>query len=108
MKCIKCGGKGKLVVHHNTGLDSSGHYWEELSCGFCAGTGDMSDEQFETIQNGIAQRKARQARGETLSEAATRMGICISSVSAVENGRKRMTDVPGYINQEQGAPHVAI
>lgn len=108
MKCIKCGGKGKSVVHHNTGLDSSGHYWKELSCGFCSGTGDMSDEQFETIHNGIAQRKARQARGETLSEAASRMGICISSVSAVENGRRRMTDVHGYIDQEQGAPHVAI
>lgn len=108
MKCIKCGGKGESMAHHNTGIDSSGHYWRAIPCSFCSATGEMSDEQFETIQDGIAQRKARQARGETLSEAATRMGICISSVSAVENGRKRMTDVPGYINQEQGAPHVAI
>ena len=68
----------------------------------------MSDEQFDIIQHGIAQRKARQTKGETLTEAAVRMGICISSVSAVENGRKRMTDVLGYINQEQGDSHVAI
>lgn len=68
----------------------------------------MSDEQFEIIQHGIAQRKARQAKGETLHEAAARMGVCISSVSAVENGRKRMADIPGYINQDQGASHVAI
>lgn len=107
MKCVKCGGKGKSMVHHNTGADSSGHYWRELSCSYCDGTGDMSDMQMQKIEDGVAQRKARQAKGETLSEAAFRMGVCISAISAIENGKKSVSEVTGYIDQ-QGAPNVAI
>lgn len=41
IECECCNGAGKTGAHHNTGFDSSGHFWTESECPACKGSGKI-------------------------------------------------------------------
>jgi len=96
MKCPQCNGERQLYGHTNTGLDSSKHTWGWRPCGLCKGSGSVPDEMAEWIDDGKRLQKARQLRGETMFEMSQRTGISSADISAVEQGRKPSSAVPGY------------
>lgn len=94
--CPKCGGQGSSTCHHNTGLDSSGHYWAEKECRLCRGAGTVSDAVLAQVAEGQRLQARRRARGESLLGAARRMGITTAAVSQVEQGYIPRSAVTGY------------
>lgn len=56
VECECCRGSGKTTLHHNTGIDSSGHFWSESECPACKGSGkidlraalEMKDKQLKS------------------------------------------------------------
>lgn len=94
MICPTCNGSGNGgPVHYNTGINKRtgmcGGYWKQYSdCFRCQSTGVVPDEMAQWIIDGKALRKIRVERGELLHEAAKRMSIESSELSAIEQGRK--------------------
>lgn len=94
MICPACNGTGDGgAVHVNTGFNErtgrcSG-YWKQASeCFRCSGKGIVPDEMIEWIRKGKELRKIRKDSGESLHDAAARLGIDICELSAIELGRK--------------------
>lgn len=89
--CAACNGNHTRTgpVHHNTGPDSSGHYWtEETSiCHVCEGRGWNYLARQAAYLEARRSRDARVARGETMYDAALRLGIRTSELSGHESGR---------------------
>lgn len=56
-------------------------------CDFCGGLGHVSLEKAEAWVTGRKMREERLARNESLREAAKRMGIKPSELSAIEHGK---------------------
>ncbi len=88
MKCPLCKGTKQIYGHANTGPDSSKHRWEMQPCLTCKGTGEVDDDYHNRVAAGMQMRMERLARGESLYDAAIRMGISSSELSARETGRK--------------------
>lgn len=94
MKCPDCCGTGKTGhVHVNFGYDERtggcrGEWRETMPCLRCKGSGEVSDEMAQWMADGKAMRDARVARGESLMEAARRMGMGSAELSAIEHGRR--------------------
>lgn len=88
MICPSCNGKKIIWGHCNTGPDSSKHYWGEIKCFRCKGSGQVTDEAKQWIANGAAMAKSRRDNNLTLIEAAKTLGISVSELSAIENGYK--------------------
>lgn len=95
MICPTCNGKGHNFGHCNTGPDSSQHYWGDLKCFRCKGSGEVPDEMKQWIADGKAMVKARRDNGLTLIEAAKTLGISSAELSAMENGHKPFTGKAG-------------
>lgn len=89
--CRMCDGKGATgPVHINRG--DKPHEWREnMPCRDCDGTGVWSAERFERWQAGQKLRSARILNDESLREAAKRMGIGPAELSAIEAGRRALS-----------------
>lgn len=85
--CETCGGRGSTgPVHINRG--DAPHEWREsMPCRDCAGTGRWTAERHARWQAGQKMRAERLARGESLREAAQRMGITPARLCDIEAGR---------------------
>ena len=88
VKCPLCNGEKGSICHHNTGLDSSRHYWGWADCLTCKGTGTVDIQTLSNIEIGKKLRLARLYAGLSLMDAANKW----SSPSGRECGRQR----PGY------------
>lgn len=95
MICPDCNGEKKVFAHVNRGEQGSGFGW--IRCFRCKGSGDVPDEQAQWMSEGIKRRCDRVARGLTLREEAERLGIAVTTLSAVERG---MTPYPSVLTQE--------
>ena len=88
--CPRCQGRGWYgPVHINRG-DQTHEWRERMQCDFCAGTGKIDDDHRDAWKLGQAFRGARCAREESLGEAAKRLGLKASELSALEMGRGGM------------------
>jgi DnaJ-class molecular chaperone len=86
-RCPHCNGEGGGNAFINRGPDISTHSVEWVRCRTCEGAGVISGERAVLVAQGKAMRDARVARQETLLEAARKMGITPSRLSAIERGR---------------------
>jgi ribosomal protein S27AE len=81
-----------MLAHVNGGVNpkTGGCNTEEkaLACPTCDGVGTISAEHAQRIVDGKRLRAERVERGETLLDAATRMGLKASELSAIESGRR--------------------
>ena len=103
--CPACQGKKPepTPAPHNTGPDSSGHYWSmvTLTCGVCDSDPlGATREDVERWAHGNKMRAEREARGEILYYAAKRMGISSAALSAIEWGKRP----PAPSERTKGAP----
>lgn len=85
--CPTCKGKGTNFCHVNMGLDTSKHYWGDVQCHTCRGTGQVPEAMFRWMEAGKRCRDARVARDESLNEYAKRIGLNAADVSSFEWGR---------------------
>lgn len=85
--CPTCSGKGRSFAFINTGPDSRSHRSGYVSCHTCKGECVISAERFEAIERGHQLRQERVNRGESLHEAATKLGMTPAGLSAIETGR---------------------
>lgn len=94
MICPTCNGSGNCgPVHYNTGINKktgmcSGYWKQESECFRCSSTGVVPDEMAQWIIEGKALRKVRVDSGESLYDAAKRIGVETAELSAIEQGRK--------------------
>lgn len=68
---------------------------ETYNCHTCDGRGEITQEHHERIMVGRQMRDERIARDESLMEAAKRMGIKTSELSAIEHGKISAADSRG-------------
>lgn len=95
--CPACVGKKGSVCHHNTGIDSSKHFWAWSDCFVCKGTGEVDSEIVENIAIGKKLRTARIASGLSLMDAARKYGVSPVTISGIENRGEHHADAPGFI-----------
>lgn len=93
--CPSCKGAGEFMAHHNTGLDSSKHYWAEVPCSLCKGEKQVTAMVLANVVNGQSMRRHMQKHRLTLSDAAKINGISVSEMSSVLCGRKSLADAVG-------------
>lgn len=86
--CPRCDGSGFITAFVNRGPDIGKHSVETLPCSTCSGVGSIDDETARRIADGKSMRDQRVARLETLRDAARRLGMTSSELSAIEQGRK--------------------
>ncbi|MGD1524242.1 hypothetical protein [Vibrio owensii] len=87
LACLDCNGKGKSVAFINTGLDSSKHYSDVLTCDRCNGSGEVSVEQLGAIIEGKKLRQERVSQGLTLKQMAEKMNCSSAKISQMELGK---------------------
>lgn len=88
MMCPDCEGKKRLPALVNRG--EKGCMWEEILCVTCLGAGEVSGDYAERREQakaeGQALRADRNARDETLLQAAARLNMTVSEYSRLERG----------------------
>ncbi len=93
MICPSCKGKGTSVAFVDWHDDSKEHGMDgelmELECHYCGGTGAIADVEAwrKREQRGRNMRNERKSKGESLRDAAKRMGISATKLSQIERGR---------------------
>lgn len=89
-QCPRCDGRGWIgPVHINRG--DQPHEWREgMDCDLCGGTGQIDDDKLAAVELGKKLRAKRVAGEESLMEAARRLGVRPSELSALETGRGGM------------------
>ena len=85
MKCTSCKGEGKTFCHINTGMDSSQHRWEHVTCLHCNGTGQLNADW---VARGELFRQARRALKLSIIDAAKLLGVGIVTISSMEFGKQ--------------------
>lgn len=85
--CPACSGKGQFMAHHNTGADSSGHYWEDVNCLLCKGVGVIDQDRMDKYLWGQRMKKIRMELGISLMDLSRRTGFSSAQISAFEWGR---------------------
>jgi ribosome-binding protein aMBF1 (putative translation factor) len=92
--CPDCGGHGSshAIV---CGTRQGQHFCDTrpLNCGFCSGTGEVTEEQAKMKAEGMRLRDDRKARGLSGKQEAVRLGVSPVDWNHVEHGRKKLTDV---------------
>ena len=85
VKCPVCLGNCRVFVaiDRSNGIGDIG--WRP--CYECGGSGTVTEERANAIRKGRELRQARVNRGETLREAATKMGITTIELSRIEQGK---------------------
>jgi len=84
--CPSCAGVGTFAAFVDRD-DGTGCYDPAVPCPRCKTSGRVPIEQLRWAEAGAVYRKARVARGESLMEAAQRLGLSPAAVSAMEQGR---------------------
>ena len=84
--CPICKGQRGGNAHHNTGLDSTGHYWAWVQCRMCNGMGTITQQDQLRISNGLLLRAERMKNRVSLLEAAREKGISPAELSRIECG----------------------
>lgn len=67
----------------------TGRHWGELrqvTCLTCKGEGALTPERLRAINEGAAMRRERIARGESIRDAAARLGVDVVTLSQREHG----------------------
>lgn len=105
VQCPDCKGKGACFAHVNTGPDSSGHYWGDVKCLRCDGSGEVPAAMLEQMRKGRLLRDARVARDESLYECAKRVNISSAKLSAIEHGRDTELYLHPYWPKAVERPH---
>lgn len=95
-KCQRCGGSPRGIAFVNTGMDSRKHYMTDTTCDQCDGTGEWSDDRLAAWKVGQAWEERRRATGELIIESAERMGIRLSDVCKIRDGRLPIPDDSPY------------
>lgn len=92
--CPRCHGKPSPPrVYYATKSDGSCVSGVDASpCALCGGTGHVPPEKATAFARGAQMRRARLAIGESLMEAAKRMGITPAELSAREHGRELIAE----------------
>lgn len=85
--CPHCDGKGWVYAFLNNGPDYRTHTSGFVQCLTCQGMSAITTEHAERIETGERMRRERVERGESLNEAARRLGITPAQLSARERGR---------------------
>ncbi|MDH3360097.1 MAG: helix-turn-helix domain-containing protein [Desulfobulbaceae bacterium] len=85
--CPICEGKKKGLAFLNRGEDYRTHTQQEIVCLTCNGQGTITTEMMNRINKGKELRKRRIAKRLTLRQAASKLGILPSQLSAIEHGR---------------------
>lgn len=83
--CPHCDGKRQVYAFLNHGPDM--HASGFINCQACNGTGEVTQEHAARIASGEKARRERIERGESLNDAARRLGITPAQLSARERGR---------------------
>lgn len=82
MICPRCNGAGA----YRALVCPSGEL-RDITCSLCGGARELSDEQALRLEDGARMRRERIDRGESLREAARRLGISPSDLSRLEHGQ---------------------
>ncbi len=82
-QCPTCQGRGEL-----TGYAEPGFRLVTVKCNDCKGTGEITPEHLQRIEQGRQMRRDRRARGESMTEAAKRLGMTIIQYNHLEHGRE--------------------
>lgn len=85
--CPHCDGKRQVYAFLNNGPDYRTHTSGYVQCSTCQGMGAITTERAKRILTGAHMRRERIERGESLNEAAKRLGISPAQLSARERGR---------------------
>jgi len=85
--CPRCRGRGTFNAFVSRS-DGSGGYEEGIRCAHCRGASLVSDTQKRWMDRGALCRLDRVKRGESLMQAAHRLGLSPATVSAMEQGRE--------------------
>jgi DNA-binding XRE family transcriptional regulator len=85
--CKMCNGAGKVGPVHVHREDGKHEWLDEAPCRDCDGTGQWSAERLELYERGQRYRQQRDMRGESLREAAKRLGISPAELSNFELGK---------------------
>lgn len=90
--CRYCDGRGYVgPVHVNRG--SLGSEWlDRIECTHCGETGQWDEEHVAMYEEGQRHKRDRVMRGETLREAAARLGLTPGQLSSFETGRSALTE----------------
>ncbi len=94
--CKRCDGAGQIGPIHVHKADGKHEWRESMPCPDCDGTGQWSAERLELYERGQRHRDHRIMRGESLREAAKRLGISPAQLSAFEQG-KAGPDIPAAL-----------
>lgn len=84
--CPSCDGFKTVRALCNYG-PPKGCVWEQLPCITCHGAGQISDEQAKDIAERERIRRARIDLGESMSQAAQRLGMTLREYNDYEHGR---------------------
>jgi len=79
--CPECAGEGKFH-----GLGRPGYRYMILDCPLCAGTGELTEDQFARYRSGKLFRRFRLKLGLGLQACADQLGISTSELSNLERG----------------------
>ena len=85
--CPHCDGKRQVYAFLNHGPDYRTHTSGYVQCSTCQGMGAITTEHAERIKTGKRVQAERIERGESLNDAARRLGISPAELSARERGR---------------------
>ncbi len=106
-ECPSCKGEKGGPCHINTGLDSSQHRWEWIVCNLCSGTGTVSHEVIDLVNEGKRLSRIRAMNQVSLTELAGKFQCSCSDLSAVFFGRAHHNSIPGlkdYLEGHQTRP----
>lgn len=84
--CPSCRAAGRFAAFVDR-EDGTGNYEPSMRCPRCSGSGRVPATQARWSALGAAHRKARVGRGESLMQAAARLGMRPAELSAMEQGR---------------------
>lgn len=88
--CPECDGRGTFAAFvdgHRPDGTAWGEFRPAVQCFLCGGAGKIPEEHLKWRAIGEAHRKARVKRMESIREAAERLGVSPSQLSAMEYGR---------------------
>lgn len=84
--CPACSGAKTVQALVNYGRQR-GCVWEQITCITCNGDGDLDAEEVRRIEERDRIRDERVARGESMKDAATRLGMTLREYNDYEHGR---------------------
>lgn len=91
-ECPACKGAGEFMAHHNTGEDSSGHFWANVECRLCQGEKVVSGTTMQNVMFGKYMRADMQKRGLSLFDVSKIFGLSTAEMSSVLLGRKSLEE----------------